>query len=229
MPHRLRDRQGSCGPFAALKVHQTFTDRQKYCGCSGNSGQRQSGPRASIVPPNNAPINREGNVLHANRMVRPDEANLRSEAQRRQSRRGLLHVLILTAPLLASVPAGAQTADRQAGPEIWIATWAAPQVARLDQPPQARSARRRPGSPPAVLPRASKPSSGCCRTARGRFSKPTPTRHGIHRTGRHRAPGSAARLRTPTRPSGHGSPGTGAPGLRRRIDPVARHAAHRSS
>ena len=73
-------------------------------------------------------------------MVRPDEANFRSEAQRRQSRRGLLHVLILTAPLLASVPAGAQTADRQAGPERWIATWAAPQVARLDQPPQALSA-----------------------------------------------------------------------------------------
>jgi len=78
-------------------------------------------------------------MLHANRIVRPDEATLRSEAQRRQSRRGLLHVLLVTAPMLASIPAGAQTADRQAGSEKWIATWAAPQVARLDQPQQALS------------------------------------------------------------------------------------------
>ncbi len=74
-------------------------------------------------------------MLHDDRMVRSDESPLRSEVRQRPSRRGLLQVLLVTAPLLASVPVAAQTADRQ-GSERWIATWAAPQVARLDQPPQ---------------------------------------------------------------------------------------------
>ena len=71
-----------------------------------------------------------------NGMVRPSEVTPRSKAPRRQSQRRLLNVLLVTAPLLVSMPAGAQTADRQTNSERWIATWAAPQVARLDQPPQ---------------------------------------------------------------------------------------------
>jgi hypothetical protein len=42
----------------------------------------------------------------------------------------------MVAPLLAAVPAAAQTAGQQASSEHWIATWTAPQAARLDQPPQ---------------------------------------------------------------------------------------------
>ena len=71
-----------------------------------------------------------------NGMVRPSEVTPRSKAPRRQSQRRLLNVLLVTAPLLVSMPAGAQTADRQTNSERWIVTWAAPQVARLDQPPQ---------------------------------------------------------------------------------------------
>ena len=75
-------------------------------------------------------------MLHANRITLPADAALPLALQRRPPRRGLLQVLLMTASLLASVPTGAQTADRQAGSERWIATWTAPQVARLDQPPQ---------------------------------------------------------------------------------------------
>ena len=75
-------------------------------------------------------------MLHANRITLRDDEILRRCHQRRLPRRGLLLALLVTAPLLASVPAHAQTTDRQAGPERWIATWTAPQFARLDQPPQ---------------------------------------------------------------------------------------------
>ena len=39
-----------------------------------------------------------------------------------------------------------------------------------------------------------RPSSGCCRSARGRSSRPRPARHGTRRSGRHRAPGWPLRL-----------------------------------
>ena len=55
----------------------------------------------------------------------------------------------------------------------------------LARPGAARSARHRPGSRPAARPRAPTPSSGCCRSARGRSSTPRPAPRGSRRTGRH--------------------------------------------
>ena len=73
---------------------------------------------------------------YASRLAGSDHVPLPPDLRRRLPRRGLLHVLVLAAPLLAGLPAAAQTADQQAKSERWIATWTAPQVARLDQPPQ---------------------------------------------------------------------------------------------
>jgi lysophospholipase L1-like esterase len=73
---------------------------------------------------------------YASRLAGPDHVTLPHDLRRRLPRRGLLHALVIAAPLLAGVPAAAQTADQQASSERWIATWTAPQAARLDQPPQ---------------------------------------------------------------------------------------------
>jgi len=77
---------------------------------------------------------------HASRIARSGDVTLPLDLRRRPSRRGLLQALVIAAPLLAGVPASAQTADQQARSERWIATWTAPQAARLDQPPQSLSA-----------------------------------------------------------------------------------------
>ena len=73
---------------------------------------------------------------HASRIARPDDVTLRSALRRHPRRRGLLRALVMAAPLLAGAPASGQTADQQATTERWIATWTAPQAARLDQLPQ---------------------------------------------------------------------------------------------
>ena len=72
----------------------------------------------------------------ASRTLRRDDGTLAPALQGLPPRRALLGALLIAAPLLAGAPAGAQTAEQQARSERWIATWTAPQVARLDQPPQ---------------------------------------------------------------------------------------------
>ncbi|MDT7951735.1 MAG: SGNH/GDSL hydrolase family protein [Acetobacteraceae bacterium] len=51
------------------------------------------------------------------------------------ARHGQWRALLIAAPLLAALPVRAQV-NAQAGPDRWIATWTAPQAARLNQPPQ---------------------------------------------------------------------------------------------
>ncbi len=63
-------------------------------------------------------------------------APLASDLRRRLPRRGLLHAVVVATLLLAGLPAAAQTVDQKANPDRWIATWTAPQAARLDQPAQ---------------------------------------------------------------------------------------------
>ncbi len=66
----------------------------------------------------------------------PDGAITHQRSRKQQTLEKLRPVLLIAAGLLASVPAAAQTVDPQGGTEPWIATWAAPQAARVDQPPQ---------------------------------------------------------------------------------------------
>ena len=66
----------------------------------------------------------------------PDGATTHQGRRKQQHLERLRPALLIAAGLLASVPAAAQTADPQSGTESWIATWAAPQAARVDQPPQ---------------------------------------------------------------------------------------------
>ena len=75
-------------------------------------------------------------MIRTHRINRLNDVTGGPALPRRVSRQGLLQALLITGPLLASVPTHAQTADRQGISERWIATWTAPQVARISQPPQ---------------------------------------------------------------------------------------------
>ena len=106
-------------------------------GCGATSSAHcHSRTRASIVVLNKEPRTPEDDLPDPSRTNWPDGATTHRRSRKQQLLGEMRPALLIAAGLLASVPAATQAADPQGGTEPWIATWAAPQAARVDQAPQ---------------------------------------------------------------------------------------------